>query len=88
MTTFFGPVLAAALLGQLHGGPIQGTAVTTGQEGKAALDYLSAGDQLVAVRITAETIGSQDIVLVELRSRERQAAMITINLRPTSRLSE
>ena len=62
-------------------------AVTTGREGKAALDYLSAGDQLVAVQITAEPIGSQDLVLVELRSRERQAATIAINLRPTSRLT-
>ncbi len=33
-------------------------AATTGPDGKATLDYLAGGDQLVAVRVTAAPLGS------------------------------
>ena len=63
-------------------------AVTTGPDGRASLNYLAAGDRLVAVRVTAESIGTQDFQLVEQpRCRNGQGATITIRLKPTSRLT-
>ena len=44
-------------------------AVTTGPDGKATLDYLAARDQLVAVRVSAYLIGTQDILLIERPGR-------------------
>ena len=46
-------------------------AVTTGPDGTASLAYLGAGDQLVAVRVTADSIGTQDLQLVERLGRQR-----------------
>ncbi len=34
--------------------------VTTGPDGTATINYLAAGDRLVAVRVTADSIGTQD----------------------------
>jgi hypothetical protein len=62
-------------------------AVTTGPDGKATLTYLAAGNTLVAVRITADSIGTQDSQIVDRPGRERQGAAITIRLKPTSRLA-
>ena len=62
-------------------------AVTTGPDGKATLDYLATGDRLVAVRVTADSIGTQDFQLVERPALDRQGAEITIRLKPTSRLT-
>jgi len=61
--------------------------VTTKPDGKAALDYLAGGDQLVAVRVAAESIGSQDLQLIEHPGRDPQDATITLRLKPTSRLA-
>jgi Carboxypeptidase regulatory-like domain len=55
-----GAIIAPRVISVADGGSVaelpaaltSSLAVTTGREGKAALDYLSASDQLVAVRIT------------------------------------
>jgi hypothetical protein len=62
-------------------------AVATGPDGKATFDYLTPGDRLVAVRIKAESIGTQDIQLVKRPGRDGQGATITLKLESTSRLS-
>ena len=58
-----------------------------GRTAQATLNYLAGGDQLVAVRLTAESIGTQDLQLLENPGRDNQAATITIRLKPTSRLA-
>ena len=40
-------------------------AATTGSDGKATIHYVAARDQLVAVRITADSIESQDFLLAD-----------------------
>ncbi len=62
-------------------------AVMTGPEGTATVDYLAGGDLLVAVRIKADSIGTQDIQLVEWSGRNAQGATISIRLKRTSRLN-
>ncbi len=61
-------------------------AVTTGPDGRATLNDLAAGDQLVAVRVTADPIGTQDFLLVERPGRSSVEPVITIQLKKTSRL--
>ncbi len=61
--------------------------VTTGPDGKVTLDYLAVGDKLVAVRVAAESIGTQDFQLVEQPLRDGQGAEITLRLKPTSHLA-
>jgi hypothetical protein len=61
--------------------------VTTGSDGTATLNYLTPGDRLVAARVTAESIGTQDFQLVKRPGRDGQGATITLRLMPTSRLS-
>ena len=61
--------------------------ITTGPDGQAALDYLAGGDKLVALRLTAESIGTQDLQFLEVPSRDAQAAAITIRLKPTGNLA-
>jgi hypothetical protein len=62
-------------------------AVTTGPDGTATLDYLAAADQLVAVRVAAESIGTQDFQLIDQPGRDGQGAEITLRLKSTSRLT-
>jgi hypothetical protein len=62
-------------------------AVTTGPDGTATLTGLPSGDPLVAVRITADAIGTQDVQLSKQRGGGEKAATITIRLEQTSRLS-
>ncbi len=62
-------------------------AVTTGPDGQATINYLAGGDQLVAVRLTAAAIGTQDLQLLENPRRDNQGAAITIRLKPTRRLA-
>jgi hypothetical protein len=59
-------------------------AVRTGADGAATLDGLSSGDQLDAVRITADSVGSHDLELAERPNRNAQQAAITIRLKRTS----
>jgi Carboxypeptidase regulatory-like domain len=62
-------------------------AVTTGPNGKAALACLKGRDRLVAARITADPIGTQDI-LVDNRPRQgSEQPAITFKLRNTGRLA-
>ena len=58
-------------------------AVTTGPEGRASLEYLAARDQLVAVRVSADLIGTQDILLVERPGRSSVEPVIKIKLKRT-----
>jgi protocatechuate 3,4-dioxygenase beta subunit len=62
-------------------------AVATGLDGTAMLNCLAAKDQLMAVRITAESIGTQDLQLIEVTPHNAQGASITIRLKPTSWLA-
>jgi hypothetical protein len=62
-------------------------AVTTGSDGKAVLDYLAVGDELVAVRVWAESIGTQDFPLVERPGGQAAGSAIHLRLKPTSRLT-
>jgi hypothetical protein len=50
------------------------------------LNYLPADVPLAAVRLTAPSIGTQDLQLVESPGRNNQGATITIRLGPTRRL--
>jgi hypothetical protein len=59
-------------------------AVTTGPDGQAVLDYLTGGDNLIAVRLTADSCGTQD---VKVPTRDVRAAAITIRLEPTRNLA-
>ncbi|HKI20782.1 MAG TPA: sigma factor-like helix-turn-helix DNA-binding protein, partial [Isosphaeraceae bacterium] len=64
--------------------------VSTGSDGKAILNDLAAAHQLVAVRVTADSIGTQDFQLIERplgAVRNVQGTTITIRLKPTSRLA-
>ncbi len=61
-------------------------AVTTGPDGNAMFDCLAKGDKLVAVRIAALSIGTQDLLLVEEPGRGAERTTITLRLKPTNRL--
>ncbi|MGP0062323.1 MAG: carboxypeptidase regulatory-like domain-containing protein [Isosphaeraceae bacterium] len=62
-------------------------AVVTGSDGRATLNYLAARDQLVAVRVSADSIGTQDFLLVDRPGRGSVEPVIAIKLRKTSRLA-
>ncbi len=62
-------------------------AVITGPDGRATINYLAARDQLVAARVAAEPIGTQDFLLVERPGRSRVEPVIAIRLKKTSRLT-
>ena len=62
-------------------------ATTTGPDGTTSIGYLAARDQLAAVRITADSIGSQDVVLVERPGRGSEPPVITIKLKTTYPIS-
>lgn len=61
-------------------------AITTGPDGRAMIPYLTARDQLGAVRVTTGSIGAQDILLVKWPGRGSTEPVITIRLPKTSRL--
>ncbi len=61
--------------------------VTTGPDGTAMLNDLPAGYRLVAVRVTAESIGTQDFVVTEQTAGPDARPTIAIRLKPTSRLA-
>jgi tetratricopeptide (TPR) repeat protein len=58
-------------------------ATSTGPDGTTTISYLAARDQLAAVRITADSIGSQDFVLVEQPGRGLEPPVFTIKLKST-----
>ncbi len=62
-------------------------AVTTGPDGTAIFNGLAAADALIAVRITAESIGTQEFALEQPGRGEAQAATLTIRLKSTSGLT-
>ncbi len=62
-------------------------AVITGPDGRATINYLAARDQLVAVRVAAEPIGTQDFLLVERPGQSSVEPVIAIRLKKTGRLT-
>ncbi|MGC8641745.1 MAG: hypothetical protein ACP5XB_17905, partial [Isosphaeraceae bacterium] len=62
-------------------------AVTTGADGQVTLNYLAGGDRLVTVRLTAPSIGTQDLQLLADPLRGKQGATIAIHLGATQRLA-
>jgi Carboxypeptidase regulatory-like domain len=61
--------------------------VTSGADGVATLNYLAARDKLAAVRVSAPTIGTQDILLMARPQAEAEPSVITIKLKKTNRIS-
>jgi hypothetical protein len=59
-------------------------ATSTGADGKALITYMAPRDQLVAVRVTADSIGTQDILLIKRPGRDSEESVISIRLKPTS----
>ncbi len=62
-------------------------ATNTGPDGTTTIGYLAARDQLVAVRVTADSIGSQDFLLVEQPGRASEPPVITIKLKSAGTIS-
>ena len=62
-------------------------ATTTGPDGMTSIGYLATRDLLVAVRITSDSIGSQDFVLVERPGRGSEPPVITVKLKSTYPIS-
>jgi hypothetical protein len=62
-------------------------AVNTGPDGRATLNYLAARDQLVAVRVSADPIGTQDFLLVDRPGPSSVEPVIAIKLKKTSHLA-
>jgi Carboxypeptidase regulatory-like domain len=62
-------------------------ATSTGPDGKATIAYMAPRDQLVAARVTADGIGTQDILLIKRPGRDSEESAITIKLKPTSRFA-
>jgi hypothetical protein len=61
-------------------------AVTTGPGGTVPIAYLGGLEQLVAARISADAIGSQDVQLVERPAQSAVATTIAIRIGKTSRI--
>ncbi len=62
-------------------------ATTTGPDGTTSIGYLAARDKLVAVRVTADSIASQDFVLIEQPGVASEPPIITIKLKSTGTIS-
>ncbi len=62
-------------------------AVTTGSDGTATLTYLRARDRLLAARVTADSIGEQDLPVGEETRQGFAGPIFAIKLKKTSRLS-
>ncbi len=62
-------------------------AASTGSDGKATIHHVAARDQLVAVRITADSIESQDFLLVDKPGRGSEPSSTTIRLKSTGLLA-
>ncbi|MGP0065699.1 MAG: carboxypeptidase regulatory-like domain-containing protein [Isosphaeraceae bacterium] len=75
---------ATAILPESMAAPL---AILTGPDGRATINYLAARDQLVAVRVSAEPIGTQDVLLVERPGRSAVEPVIAIRIKKTSRLA-
>jgi hypothetical protein len=59
----------------------------TGPDGTATIDYMAARDQVVAARVSADSIGTQDIQLIARPGQGSEESVITIKLKKTSRLA-
>ncbi len=62
-------------------------AASTGPDGKATLNYLAARDRMLAVRVSADAIGTQDVLLAQQSRGGSEPSVITIKLQPTTHLA-
>ncbi len=62
-------------------------ATITGPDGMTKLNYLAARDRISAVRVSADAIGTQDILLNERPGGGSESSVITIKLTPTTHLA-
>ncbi len=62
-------------------------ATSTGADGTATIAYLGPRDQLVAVRIAADSIGTQEFLLTQRPGQSSEPSVIIVRLRNTSRLA-
>ncbi len=62
-------------------------ATSTGPDGTTSIGYLAPRDQLLAVRITDDSIGSQDFLLVEQPGRGSEPPVITVKLKSTGTIA-
>ncbi len=62
-------------------------ATTTGSDGTTTLNYVAPRDQVAAVRVSADSIGTQDILLIERPNQDLQESPITITLKKTTHLA-
>jgi hypothetical protein len=62
-------------------------AVRTGPDGTATITGIAPRDQLVAVRVMADTIGTQDVLLINQPGRASEESVITIKLKPIIHLA-
>jgi hypothetical protein len=62
-------------------------ATRTGPDGTATIDYMAARDQLAAVRVSADSIGTQDILLIARPGQGSEESVIAIKLKKTSRIA-
>jgi hypothetical protein len=62
-------------------------AVRTGPDGTATITGIAPRDQLVAVRVMADTIGTQDVLLIKQPGPASEESVITIKLKPITHLA-
>jgi hypothetical protein len=62
-------------------------AATTGPDGKATLTSLAARDELMAVRVAADSLAEQDIVLVDRTASATRTGPVIVTIQATSRIS-
>ena len=62
-------------------------ATSTEPDGKATLHYLAVRDRLMAVRLTTDAIGTQDILLAQRSGDGSEPSVITIRLKSVTHLS-
>ena len=60
---------------------------TTGKDGRATLNYLRGRDRLVAARVTADSIGDQEVAVADVPGQGTRPSACLITLKKTSRLS-
>lgn len=81
---FFSGGIASADMPESLASPL---AVMTGADGIATITYLRGRDRLVAVRVTSDTIGEQDVPVTEESSKASVLPTILIKLRSTGRIA-
>jgi carboxypeptidase family protein len=81
---FFSGGIAGARMPERLAAPL---AATTGADGTATLTYLQGRDRLIAARVTADTIGEQDLPVTEETIPGTALSTFVIKLKRASRLA-